>query len=168
MSNLSREQASSAKSFSLERIFHASAGDIWSLWTTKSGIESWWGPGGFKVEVRKLDLRPGGELLYAMIAVDPEKIEFMRSSGMPTTTDARITYVEIEPKKRLVYRHTVDFVPGVTPYDVNHIVTIEPLNDGRTRMLVTVDAMHDEEWNRRMVAGWEEELEKLDAVIAGG
>ena len=39
------------------------------LRTTKDGIESWWGPGGFTVKVRKLDLRSGGELHYAMIAI---------------------------------------------------------------------------------------------------
>ena len=48
-----------------------------SLWTTKAGLESWWGPEVFTVKVRKLDLRPGGELLYAMTATGPSQIEFM-------------------------------------------------------------------------------------------
>ena len=46
----------------VERTYQARLGELWDLWTTKEGIESWWGPGGFTVKVRKLDLRPGGEL----------------------------------------------------------------------------------------------------------
>jgi len=40
----------------IQRSYVAALEDVWDLWTTKSGIESWWGPEGFRVEVRKLDL----------------------------------------------------------------------------------------------------------------
>jgi DNA-binding transcriptional ArsR family regulator len=73
----------------------ASIDDVWALWTTKVGIESWWGPEGFAVKVHKLDLRPGGEMLYAMTAVDPPQVQFMRQAGMPLTTEAKLTYTEI-------------------------------------------------------------------------
>src|SRR5205823_13949104 len=43
----------------VERTFRASIDEVWELWTTKDGIESWWGPDGFSVAVRDLDLRPG-------------------------------------------------------------------------------------------------------------
>src|ERR1700759_4906791 len=33
--------------FSLERTYAASIDEAWALWTTKAGIESWWGPEGF-------------------------------------------------------------------------------------------------------------------------
>ena len=55
----------------LERTFQATLEDVWQLWTTKEGIESWWGPEGFSVQVRTLDLRPGGLLQYAMTATAP-------------------------------------------------------------------------------------------------
>jgi len=35
----------------LERTYQAPIEDVWELWTTKEGIESWWGPGGFRVTV---------------------------------------------------------------------------------------------------------------------
>src|ERR1700694_3763995 len=76
----------------LERTYEASLEDVWDLWTTKEGIESWWGPEGFTVKVRKLDLRPGGALEYAMIATGPNQIEFMKRAGMPLTTEARVTF----------------------------------------------------------------------------
>ena len=41
----------------MERTYESSIEDVWELWTTKEGIESWWGPEGFTTEVLKLDLR---------------------------------------------------------------------------------------------------------------
>jgi hypothetical protein len=39
-------------------------------------------------------------------------------------------------------------------------------------MVLTFDAMHDEEWTRRATMGWESELSKLEALfgarIGGG
>src|SRR5262252_9620085 len=93
------------KRITLERMYRAELQDVWDLWTTKDGIESWWGPGGFAVKVHKLDLRPGGELLYAMTAIDPPQVNFMKKAGMPLTTEARITFTEIVPLRRLAYVH---------------------------------------------------------------
>ena len=54
----------------LERTYEASPEEIWELWTTASGIESWWPPDGFTADVQTLDLRPGGELVYSFTAAD--------------------------------------------------------------------------------------------------
>ena len=153
------------KRISLERVYQADVQDVWDLWTTKEGIESWWGPGGFAVTVRKLDLRPGGELLYAMTAIDPPQVEFMKKAGMPLSHDARITFTEIVPRRRLAYVHLADFIPGVDPYDVATVVELHPA-EGGVRMVLTFDAMHSEEWTQRAVMGWESELGKLAAVVA--
>lgn len=150
----------------MERVFRADVQDIWDLWTTKEGIESWWGPGGFIVKVRKLDLRPGGELLYAMTAIDPPQVAFMKKAGMPLTTEARITFTEVVPLERLAYVHLADFIPGVQPYDVATIVELRTTPAG-VRMVLTFDPMHDQEWTNRAAMGWESELGKLEAVLAG-
>jgi uncharacterized protein YndB with AHSA1/START domain len=153
-----------SKRITLERTFKATLQDVWDLWTTKDGIESWWGPDGFSVKVRKLDLRAGGELHYAMIATAPPQIEFMKKAGMPTTTEARITYTEVSPLERLAYTHLTDFIPGVPPYDVATVV--ELFADGeRVRMSLSFDPMHDEVWTNRAVQGWEMELGKLAKVL---
>jgi uncharacterized protein YndB with AHSA1/START domain len=148
----------------LERTFQASLDDVWDLWTTKDGIESWWGPPGFSVTVRTLELRPGGELRYAMSATAPETIAFMKKEGMPVTQECRITFTEIVRPRRLAYVHLADFIPGVAPYDVATTVELQPSGAG-VRMILTLDRMHDEEWTRRAVMGWEGELGKLDAVL---
>jgi len=152
------------KRITLERVYRADVQDVWDLWTTKKGIESWWGPGGFVVTVRKLDLRPGGELLYAMTASDPPQMAFMKKAGMPLTTEARITFTEVVPQRRLAYVHLADFIPGVEPYDVATVVELHATSDG-VRLVLTFEAMHNDEWTGRAVMGWESELGKLAAVL---
>lgn len=153
------------RQITFERAYQADIKDVWDLWTTKEGIESWWGPGGFAVTVHVLDLRPGGEMRYAMTAVDPPQIAFMKQHGMPVTTEARITFTEVVPPKRLAYSHVADFIPGVEPYDVMHLVELQQTGD-TVRMVLTIDAMHNEEWTERATMGWQSEIGKLDALLA--
>jgi uncharacterized protein YndB with AHSA1/START domain len=154
------------KRITMERVYQAAVRDVWDLWTTKEGIESWWGPGGFTVKVHKLDLRAGGELLYAMTAIDPPQVAFMKKAGMPLTTEARITFTEVVPLERLAYLHLADFIPGVEPYDVATVVELHKTSGG-VRMVLTFDAMHNDEWTQRATMGWESEIGKLTALLAG-
>ena len=112
-----------------------------------------------------MDLRPGGELLYAMTATDAPQIEFMKKAGMPPTQELRITFTEIVPLRRLAYVHLADFIPGVEPYDVATAVELQPMGQD-VRMILSFDAMHSDEWTERAVMGWNSELGKLDALIA--
>jgi len=148
----------------LERTYQASIDDVWALWTTRDGIESWWGPEGFSVAVRSLDLRAGGQLLYVMTATAPEQVAFMKQHGMPVATEATISYTEVAPMRRLAYLHRADFIPGVAPYDISTCVSLSASGD-RVHMLLEFDPMHDEVWTGRAVQGWESELRKLDAAI---
>ena len=36
----------SRRMIKIERTFNAAIEDVWTLWTTVDGIESWWGPDG--------------------------------------------------------------------------------------------------------------------------
>jgi uncharacterized protein YndB with AHSA1/START domain len=159
------DPAAQTKQVRLERTYAASIDDVWEAWTTKEGIESWWGPDGFIVTVEKLDLRPGGELHYAMTAVGAPQIEYMKQANMPLSTKSRITFTEVARPRRLTYNHLTDFIPGVAPYDVKHVIELESASNG-TRLTLTIDAMHDEVWTQRAVMGWESELAKLDKALA--
>lgn len=153
------------KRITMERTFASPIEDVWELWTTKEGIESWWGPDGFFVKVRHLDLRPGGELRYAMCAGEPDKIEFMKKHGMPIETECSLRYTEVDPLRRLAYLHSTDFIPGVEPYDVATVVELLPVASG-VRMILSFDAMHDPVWTERATMGWANELDHLAARLA--
>ena len=149
----------------LERTFEATPEEVWELWTTKEGIESWWGPEGFSVAVSALDLRPGGELRYAMSAVAPEMIEYVRQAGMPVTNHHRIRYTEVERPHRLAYMELADFIPGVEAYEVETIVELRSVGDA-VHMVLTFEAMHDARWTELARLGREGELERLANVLA--
>jgi uncharacterized protein YndB with AHSA1/START domain len=152
--------------FSIQRSYAASIEEAWALWTTKPGIESWWGPEGFEVTVTSLDLRPGGELVYVMTAMAPDQVAFMKRAGMPLSTECRVTYTEIVPPSRLAYKTLADFIPDVTPYEVATVVELKAADDG-VKLVITFDAMHDDVWTERARAGHESQLRKLDALLAG-
>src|SRR3954454_3836848 len=101
----------------LQRTYDAAPETAWELGTTPAGIESWWAPDGFVADVRVLDLRPGGELLYAFTATAPEQVEFLQGAGLPLIIEARKTFTEVAGPHRLAYRSLIDFIPGVEPYE---------------------------------------------------
>ena len=147
-----------------ERTYDAPLAAVWALWTTKEGLESWWGPEGFSVKVHTLELRPGGQLLYAMSATAPEQIEFMKNANMPVTTEAKITFTEVEAQRRLAYQHLTDFIPNVESYFVTTLLELSATATG-VRMQLSIDPMHDDVWTERATMGWESELGKLTAAI---
>ena len=159
------ESNEARKRITMERTFAASVAAVWELWTTKDGIEPWWGPDSFRVELRSIDLRVGGELRYAMVAAEADKMEFMKKAGMPTVTEARVRYTEVAPLSRLAYVAHTDFVPGVTPYDVATQVDLH-VEGAKVRMVLSFDPMHDAHWTKMASMGWESQLGRLEKLLA--
>ena len=144
----------------IERSYRANIGNVWDLWTTKDGFESWWGPQGFRVEVSELEARVGGALRYEMIADTPEMIAAMKQMGGPShSVSSRFT--ELEPRERLVITNLIDFIPGVTPYE-NRVAVDFKVQGAQVRMVVTFDAMHSDEMTRMQKEGFTSQLTKLD------
>lgn len=78
--------ATTSSGFVIERTYRASEDELWAMWTTKEGLESWWGPAGFRTEVHVIDARPNGKLHYDHIAESPEIVALMNEMGRPTLT----------------------------------------------------------------------------------
>jgi uncharacterized protein YndB with AHSA1/START domain len=148
----------------LERTYAATPEEIWELWTTPEGIESWWAPDGFEVEVERLELEPGGTLLYAMTATGEAQVQFMESAGMPLRTASQKTFTTVEPSRRLGYRSLVDFVPEMPPYEFLTEVELSSEPEG-THVVMTMEPLHDAEWTQRLVTGRKNELANLATVL---
>jgi hypothetical protein len=93
--------------------------------------------------VEKLELEPGGELVYTMTATAPAQVEFMRNAGLPLATTSRKRFTDVERPQRLGYMSLVDFVPDTPPYEFLTVVELEPTN-GSVQVTMTVDSMHDQ------------------------
>jgi uncharacterized protein YndB with AHSA1/START domain len=149
----------------IERSYRARVADVWDLWTTKEGFESWWGPQGFRVEVEAIEPRAGGALRYEMIADTKEMIQAMKDQGQPTSHPTRATFTEVRAHERLVITNVIDFIPGVAPYESD--ITVDFLVDGdRVRMVVALDTLHSEQFTKMQQEGFTSQLTKLDGRFA--
>jgi uncharacterized protein YndB with AHSA1/START domain len=149
----------------VERTYRARVEDLWELWTTKQGFESWWGPGGFRAEIHTIEARVGGALHYDMIADAPEMIAAMKQMGRPTSHASRGTFAEFSPHRRLTLTHMIDFLPGVKPYESTIEVEFFPAGEF-VRMVVTLYPMHDDEFTKMQAMGFTSQLTKLDRRFA--
>src|SRR4051812_43860938 len=95
----------------LERSYRATLDEVWELWTSKEGIEAWWGPEGFKVEVQSLEVKTGGHMQWSMIADAPEMVEAKKQMGQKVRTEHRNTFSEVKPKTLLAWSAPADFIP---------------------------------------------------------
>ena len=159
--NLSAPSKAPEAAVVIERTYRAAVEDLWALWTTKPGFESWWGPEGFRVEVHRLEPRMGGALEYDMIADAPEAIAAMEQMGQPLSHGTRGTYAEFRPNERLRLVHVIDFVPGADPYEHTIEVDFGPSGD-QARMTVTVHPHFNETWTKMALEGFTSQLTKLD------
>jgi len=146
----------------IERSYRARTEDLWALWTTKAGFESWWGPEGFRVEVHALEAREGGALAYDMIADAPDAIAAMKQMGQPLSHSTRGRFAEFRPLERLTLIHMIDFVPDTAPYESVIEVDFHATGD-HARMVVTLHPHRDPHWTRMSIEGFRSQLTKLDA-----
>jgi uncharacterized protein YndB with AHSA1/START domain len=153
------------RQITMERTFTATLDEVWALWTTKDGIESWWGPEGFETTVSKLELRVGGALHYAFTAVGPPQVEFMKQAGQPLTQHMKARYTVVEPKTIAAWNNLVEFIPGITPYEAETRFELTPRGK-QVHMKVLIEAMHDDQFTQYAEMGWKEELGKLERLIA--
>jgi uncharacterized protein YndB with AHSA1/START domain len=147
----------------VERTYRATVQELWALWTTKAGFESWWGPEGFRVEVHALEPREGGGLDYDMIADAPDAIAAMREMGQPISHGTHGHFTEFRPHQRLTLVHLIDFVPDSPVYESKIEADFSAVGADQARMVVTIHPHLDPNWTRMSVEGFTSQLTKLDA-----
>jgi uncharacterized protein YndB with AHSA1/START domain len=150
----------------IERTFRTRVEELWALWTTKEGFESWWGGEGSRVEVHSIEARKGGTLHYRMIALVPEAIGKRQQLGLAPSSSVLARYQEFNPYRRLVLAHIVDFVPGAAPYESTIAVEFFQAVD-RVRMLTTIEPMHNDEFTQTSVRVFMSQLKLLEARFRG-
>ena len=96
----------------------------------------------------------------------PEIIAHLKASGMGESSVAKGDYTIVEPGRRLVYTNAVDFVPGVPPYTSTTEVEMSATASGGTRLVITNDVMHDEQWTAMATMGWTQQIGKLEKLLS--
>lgn len=154
-----------AETIRFERVYDAPIEDVWALWTTKEGLEEWFGPEGMDFEVTALELRVGGAVDHVMTAVGAEQIAYLASLDRPPTARVSARFVEIVHHRRLRIRFDIDFVPGVPSYPYDMAVELQD-EAGQVRMILTVDRHPDAEMTRGAAIALKSQLQRFDLAIA--
>ena len=101
------------------REFDAPRDLVFTAFTDPKHLAQWWGPNGFTTITHSFDFRPGGVWRFVMHGPDGRDYQ------------NRVTFEEILPPERIVYRHGDG--EDVEPVQFRQTVILEEIG-GRTRM----------------------------------
>lgn len=102
-----------------ERLFDAPRELVFRLWTEQEHIHRWWGPRGFTTTTQRMEVKAGGVWRFCMHGPDGRDYE------------NKITYLEVDPPRRLVYKHGGD--KEVEPVNFRVSVSFDDVG-GRTKL----------------------------------
>ena len=102
------------------RMFDAPRELVFAAFTDPKHLAQWWGPNGFTTTTHSFDFRPGGVWRFVMHGPDGRDYQ------------NRITYDEIIPPERIVYRHGGG--EDVEPVQFTQTLTFEDAGNGKTRL----------------------------------
>ena len=102
------------------RVLDAPRALVFSVWTNPKHLAQWWGPNGFTTTTQAFEFRPGG--IWRFVMHGPDGRDYQN----------RITFDEITPPERIVYRH--DGGDDVEPVQFTQTATFEDIGNGQTRL----------------------------------
>jgi uncharacterized protein YndB with AHSA1/START domain len=141
------------------RDFDAPRELVFSCWADAKHHAQWWGPNGFTTTTSSFDFRPGGVWRFVMHGPDGRDYQ------------NRITFDEIVPPERIVYRHGGGGGDDVEPVRFTQTVVFDDLG-GRTRLTWRSDFPSAAERDRVIKEhgadkGLVQTMARLDAYFAG-
>jgi uncharacterized protein YndB with AHSA1/START domain len=98
---------------------------VFEAFTDPKHLAQWWGPNGFTTTTSSFDMKPGGVWRFVMHGPDGRDYQ------------SRITYEEIVPPERIVYRHGGG--EDVEPVQMRQTITFDELDGKRTRITWRID-----------------------------
>ena len=162
------------KPFETSRVFDAPRERVWAAWTQAEHMKKWWGPKGFKVKQLTLDLRPGGRMLYCLVAPDGKEMW------------GKMAYREIQAPGKLVFINSFSDAQGGTtrhpynegwPLEMLSTITFEALGPKQTKVSIwwlpapgsTDDEMKTFDAGREsMKMGWGGTMDQFNDFLASG
>ena len=153
------------------RLFNAPRELVWKANTEPDRMSKWFAPAGADAGVKQMELRVGGVCHY-----------YQRAADGSNEVWGLMTFVEVDPLERLVYRQSFSDAEGnitahpmapTWPRKMNSKVTFEDLGNNTTRMTVEwtpFEASEEEvamfeSARAGMDQGWKGTLDKLEEYL---
>ncbi len=166
------EQDSTGKdTFVINRSFELPLESMFEMWTNPKHFSQWLPPTGFTMKFIKADIKPGGEIFYAM------------TDGKTTTMYGRVNYLEITRPNHLAYTQqfcnengSISRHPFAPTWPETMLTTVTLSEEGPTKTRVTVNwevygtATTEERdtFNKAkagMTQGWSGSFDKLEEYL---
>lgn len=122
----------------LSRVIDARRDIVFSAWTDPEHLPNWFGPAGFKIETKEIDIRVGGLWRFDMVAPD----------GRRYTN--RMQFRRIEPPALIEIDHGTDDTDDPGRYRMT--VTFDEQSDGKT--VITLRQLHPTKARRDATIGF--------------
>ena len=156
--------------FSISRTFDAPRDLVWKAVTESERLTHWWGPKGFTMLKCKVDLRPGGEFLYAMRSPDGHEMwgKWVYREIVPP--ERLTTVVSFTDAQGRLLRHPMS---PTWPLEVLNTMSLSE-HEGKTTMTISgypINATDEERQTYNagrgsMKQGFTGTLDQLDAYLA--
>ncbi len=150
-----------ALTMTLDAEFDASPERVWQLWADPRQLERWWGPPTYPATFTKHELSPGSRIEYHMTGPEGDQPRGFWD------------VLEVEPPRRLLVRDGFandDGTPNTQMPTGLQEVTIEEIDNGRTRMSINSVFPSTEAMEQLIAMGQEEGLTEavgqIDAILA--
>jgi len=142
----------------LSRVINAPRDQVFSAWVDPQHMFQWFGPRGFRCEVRQVnEARPGAMWRFDMISPDGQRF------------DSRMVFLEVKPNERLVFDHGSDKDDDPSRFRVT--ITFDQQSDGKT--VITLRQLHPSKEQREGTIGFGavelgyQTLDKMDEYLRG-
>ena len=139
----------------IERLIPAPPERVFDYWTEPELLAQWFGPEGFDVPTKNLDVRPGGKWRTTLRSPDGK---LRTVSGV---------YNLIDRPRRLVFTWGWDDDSGVRGQETEVTVTLEP-TPGGTRLKLVQQLFETSEVRQLHNRGWASSFSKLQGAVKTG
>ncbi len=153
------------KELTIERRFDAPIELVWKAWTDRDIVQKWWGPRGVTNPTCEWEAKPNGRISIVMQAGQ----ELGDMAGQKWPMEGR--FAEVSPMSRLVF--TSNAIDDVKKALLETLVTVSMARDGnKTRISIHIAvtkavAGKTEFMLQGMEMGWNQQIDKLAALVAG-
>lgn len=151
--NDKRAQPLADRELVITRVFDAPRGLVFRAWTDPESAEQWWGPKGFHLTHREMDVRPGGRWRVCMRS--PEGVDHWAGG----------VYREIVEPERFVYTWAWERPEGRPGRET--LVTVDLAEQGEKTKMTFRQAEFETVENRDSHrGGWTESFDLLAEYLA--
>ena len=155
------------KTLIVERTFAAPRSKVWAAYSQPELFAQWWGPRGWETEVKHMDFKEGGYLLYGMKCMDEAQGEWFGKVSW-----GKSTYTKIQPEELIEYTDAFCDEEGKVDSNMPEmLIKVEFYEEGEGTKLVSTTVFDSPEALQQVIEmgmqeGFTQTWDRLEEFVA--